>query len=642
MCARRLSRASGAALSFLYALNCNHARVLGSVSHEFESDLQELVSELRAVLPDVLDTPEAVSSVVVVPDQDSERAALHTELLSTIIQGFAVGAFGIFIAVKAQRNQSKAACSTASPPAEKAATEELDDAASRPNAKPTAASTAASASKSSNTTRSVKPDFGDALAALRRRGDESPKVDTACQTPSGRVAAAVTGATPTNKQTPVVEDWQRGNAKEGVSQCRDELPRSRASELLRSTQRLLNKVCPENVATIVEQLADIQVNDGNELAFVSGLIFKRALRDPHYVETYADLFFGLNAVWPEFPPAENGGSPTTFLLVLLEKCRDEFEALPATFEATSEERATCELEELEYMLKQRKDRMLAFMRLMGNLFLRGLLNTGAIGAILRDLVRGGKGSNFAGELEIECTCELLRSVGAALQNDPEGCHFVSRTCGQLAKLRKDGATVYSKRLQFMMQDVIDLRDARWVQKAFKTAAKTKDDLRQEAACEEQLKHHGEDGVLMIVAGARPECIAGTKVNWGESEVVRIPVQQPSNTKAATSRDNAAHIPLPLGGARKILGPSCATVQALQEETGARVWVDAKNMECVIKGTDEAVAAAKRGVLFLIENLPEDVPTEKTRKIGCKYYMQGHCSRGKECAFAHEEKHSVAV
>jgi hypothetical protein len=61
------------------------------------------------------------------------------------------------------------------------------------------------------------------------------------------------------------------------------------------------------------------------------------------------------------------------------------------------------------------------------------------------------------------------------------------------------------------------------------------------------------------------------------------------------------------------------------------------MEVVIKGTDEAVAAAKRGVLFLIENIPEEVPSEKARKTPCKYFAQGHCSRGRDCTFAHGEE-----
>jgi pentatricopeptide repeat protein len=69
---------------------------------------------------------------------------------------------------------------------------------------------------------------------------------------------------------------------------------------------------------------------------------------------------------------------------------------------------------------------------------------------------------------------------------------------------------------------------------------------------------------------------------------------------------------------------------LQEETGARVWVDTQKMEAVLKGSEEAIANAKRAVLMLIEN----------RNPPCKYFAQGMCSRGQDCVFAHNGKHVV--
>jgi hypothetical protein len=76
------------------------------------------------------------------------------------------------------------------------------------------------------------------------------------------------------------------------------LSAERKLELKRVVQRVLNRACPENVATVVEQLADIEVSSLAELVFIIEAICQRALRDPHYCESYADLIFGLNAVWP--------------------------------------------------------------------------------------------------------------------------------------------------------------------------------------------------------------------------------------------------------------------------------------------------------------------------------------------------------
>jgi E3 ubiquitin-protein ligase makorin len=191
----------------------------------------------------------------------------------------------------------------------------------------------------------------------------------------------------------------------------------------------------------------------------------------------------------------------------------------------------------------------------------------------------------------------------------------------------------------MMRDVTDLRDANWVQKSFRAKASTLDDLREDVECEELLKHNGEAGILTVLAGGRPDSIAGVKVNWG-GESTPKPIQNISVATTITSDRRGVIVSLPLGGVRKILGPGCATVQALQEETGARVWVDSKNLEAVIKGSDEAVAAAKRGIQFLIENLPDEMPKPPTQSgrfktILCKYFARGECLKGKDCTFRHE-------
>ena len=45
---------------------------------------------------------------------------------------------------------------------------------------------------------------------------------------------------------------------------------------------LLNKICPDNLAVIVDQLASIQLLKAEELEWVIRIIFKKALAEPHY------------------------------------------------------------------------------------------------------------------------------------------------------------------------------------------------------------------------------------------------------------------------------------------------------------------------------------------------------------------------
>ncbi|CAK0819016.1 unnamed protein product, partial [Prorocentrum cordatum] len=99
-----------------------------------------------------------------------------------------------------------------------------------------------------------------------------------------------------------------------------------ADELRGRVQSLLNKVCPENIAQIVTKLSSVQVSSCEQLETIIELIFKKALAEPHYCETYADLVFGLKAVFPEFP-GPSGGKPLTFKSAVLNICQGEFEAL---------------------------------------------------------------------------------------------------------------------------------------------------------------------------------------------------------------------------------------------------------------------------------------------------------------------------
>lgn len=63
-------------------------------------------------------------------------------------------------------------------------------------------------------------------------------------------------------------------------------------------------------------------------------------------------------------------------------------------------------------MKKRSDKLLANMKLIGNLFLRQLLHVKVIGQIVYDLIVII--DNPPKEHMIECVCELLRVIGHTL------------------------------------------------------------------------------------------------------------------------------------------------------------------------------------------------------------------------------------
>merc|ERR1712048_917602 len=124
----------------------------------------------------------------------------------------------------------------------------------------------------------------------------------------------------------------------------------------------------------------------HDLEQVIRLIHGKAMLEPCYSETYADMVFNLHTCYAEFPALEEGGPTLTFRHVLLNACQAEFERLPQTLKFSAEEAGSMSLDEMAHQMTKRKDRILANMRFIGHLFLRDLLAMKVISSVLHDLI----------------------------------------------------------------------------------------------------------------------------------------------------------------------------------------------------------------------------------------------------------------
>jgi len=293
---------------------------------------------------------------------------------------------------------------------------------------------------------------------------------------------------------------------------------SRSEQLKRKIQGHLNKICPENSSTIVQRIAELDVSTTEDLDLVIDSIFKKALTEPHYVETYADMAFALNEQLPEYPPTD-GGKPATFKTSLLNICQREFESV-STILADDADLYGLGAEAATFKKLERKHRVLANMKFIGHLFLRRLLSTKVIQSVALDLVaRGTQTSPTGVAMEaipeahaIECVCELLLAVGFTLESLPTGKHAIGQVCARLVELKrkklKGGTDVYSKRIQCVIQDLLDIRAAGWRRVVFKTAAKTLGEVQQEQLEERIAQERGfEVKGEAVVFGKRPSYVA---------------------------------------------------------------------------------------------------------------------------------------
>jgi len=278
-------------------------------------------------------------------------------------------------------------------------------------------------------------------------------------------------------------------------------------------QSLLNKVCPENVGVVAGKIAAIEVLDLDTLETIIELIFKKALAEPHYCETYADLVFALKSEFPEFLSPDSG-KPITFKSSVLNICQNEFEELLAVIKAVAGDESPVEREELEQRRAASASRMRANMKFIGHLFLRQLLSARVIGSVLCELVLCQFSDYLPEDHAIECACELLIAVGYTLEAMPMGTDAVQQVCCRLLDLKSrrtsEGKAAFCKRIQFMIQDVLEMRAAGWARKLFKSSAKTKEEIRLEQQRDLGARSRGASTVgadEIVVAGLRPQYIA---------------------------------------------------------------------------------------------------------------------------------------
>jgi len=259
---------------------------------------------------------------------------------------------------------------------------------------------------------------------------------------------------------------------------------TREAELSRDTRSLLNKICPENRDRIIERLAQTRLDCVEEMEIVINIIFDKVTNDPHYCETYVDMIHALHKAYPQFPPAEEGAQPCTFRRMLVNTCQDKFEGMTdAVQEGMSEEVLAMEPEERkEYLLKSKRSAM-ATMKFIGHLFVRQLLAAAVIKTVVGDLLNGEPP-----ELQVEYALELLQAVGKVFDGTEKDKAQLTIILNRLNDLKSmkgaDGKQCLSKRVQFMIDDLADLRSNGWKGRGFKEEAKTKDTVREEAEREE--------------------------------------------------------------------------------------------------------------------------------------------------------------
>lgn len=242
-----------------------------------------------------------------------------------------------------------------------------------------------------------------------------------------------------------------------------------AARALRKVKGILNKLTPEKFERLLSQLIPL-VSSDEVLRGTIRQVFENAVAQPTFVAMYADLCAELDAALPEFT------GPQSFKKMLANTCQEEYE----TTDAARTEAASLTGDERDDAERRSKQRLLGNVRLIAELFKKGMVNDRIMLLILSDLL--GPADGEPGEDCIEAACELVSTAGASLEVNARSKARLDAAFTHLGRLSTN-TKAYPSRIRFVIRDLIDLRSQHWVARRETFTAKKLDEIRTEAQAE---------------------------------------------------------------------------------------------------------------------------------------------------------------
>eukprot|EP00731_Ephydatia_muelleri_P015436 Em0008g1156a len=261
-------------------------------------------------------------------------------------------------------------------------------------------------------------------------------------------------------------------------------------EVFHKFQSILNKLTPQKFTELAEVTCQLKINTMERLRGVVELIFTRAITETTFIEVYANLCRVMAPLAVETVHAEGKPQTITFKRLLLSRCQQEFEKDMQEDEERKTMQKGVETAETEEIRKQRqmeleaaemasRHQSLGNIRFIGELYKLKILSE----SIIHDCMRKSLAST-SDEKSLERFAKLMTVTGKEL--DKEEAKLEMDTYFSIVNDIIKNKTV-SKRVQFLLQDVVDLRDNQWVPRQWQdTKVKTIDQIHREAEYEEQM------------------------------------------------------------------------------------------------------------------------------------------------------------
>ncbi|OCH90607.1 hypothetical protein OBBRIDRAFT_776738 [Obba rivulosa] len=388
----------------------------------------------------------------------------------------------------------------------------------------------------------------------------------------------------------------------------------------RKVRGLLNKLTMERFDSISDQIiqwANKSENekDGRTLIQVIRLVFEKATDEATWSEMYARLCRKM--MEQISPKVQDEGIKNTegkpiaggqlFRKYLLNRCQEDFErgwvakeatAAAAKLKATEDEAAKAEAEknneeeaalysEEYYAAQKAKRQGLGLIKFIGELFKLQMLTERIMHECVKKLLGNVENPE---EEEIESLCKLLATVGKLLDTPKARAHmdvYFSRM-KDMAKSNN-----VNSRMQFMLQDLIELRERNWIPRNAVAAPTTIAAVHEQAAKEKAAaaeinqrnvpmsrggsRRGGERGEHQIgpdgwaVAGgpaARPPPKAGDLSNFGKINKTTSMTFGPSSVFSAKDKGKRDSTSIPRAGSTNMFSALRDNPEAVAEAAAA--------------------------------------------------------------------------
>ncbi|XP_066567781.1 eukaryotic translation initiation factor 4 gamma 1-like [Amia ocellicauda] len=248
----------------------------------------------------------------------------------------------------------------------------------------------------------------------------------------------------------------------------------KTEEMFRRMRSILNKLTPQMFHQLMRQVTELTIDTEERLKGVVDLIFEKAISEPNFSVTYANMCHCLMEF--HVPTTGKPGVTVTFRKMLLSRCKTEFEKDKGSNEVVEKKQKQLDASLGEEAKGQHHRRALGNIQFIGQLFKVKMLNENTMhNCIIVKLLRKQD------EESLECLCRLLSTIGKDLHSEkakpPMDQYF-----NQMEQMVKERKT--SSRIRFMLQDVLDLRRDNWVPRRGDQGPKTIDHIHKEAQLDE--------------------------------------------------------------------------------------------------------------------------------------------------------------